>query len=110
MERLRRRMAIGPETVPDRSASVQPDSNPLYGPVVLAIHVLRSSSSVRIVAAETVWLPPLPRTVTVAARPDGVRVATFSPFSVPSVTGFSRRPAWAAVKRAVQSWYGERLS
>jgi len=40
------------------------------------IHVLRSPSSVRTVAAETVWSPALPRTVTVAARPDPVRDAT----------------------------------
>src|ERR1051325_8599770 len=76
------------------------------GPANRVIHVLRSPSSVRTVAADTVWSPPLPRTVTVAARPDPVRDATRSPCSVPSVTGLSLLRAWAAVKRAAQGWEG----
>ena len=78
--------------------------------MVEVIQLLRSSSSVRIVPAETVWLPPLPRTSTVAARPDGVVLATARLFRSPSRTVRSLRFASRSVNRAVHVWYGDRSS
>ena len=49
---------------------------PLYGPEMRVIQLLRSPSKARIVAPETTVVPPRPTILSVAARPDGPREAT----------------------------------
>jgi hypothetical protein len=68
------------------------------------IQVLRRPSSIRIVAAGTLRVPSLPRTSTVAARPEGVRAVTARPSSSPSRTDRSLRFASRSVNVAVHVW------
>ena len=74
------------------------------------IHVLRSPKAVRTEAAETTRSPPLPRSNTEAARPDGVRDSTSSPRNRPAVMPRNRRRASRSLKRAVQVCTGDKSS
>ena len=98
-------------TRPPYPAAVRRRNRAAQGPAIRVIQVLRSPNRVRIVAAPTVWSPPLPRTSTVAARPDGVRARDRAG---PAGRRAARRRACArasrCVNRAVQVWYGDRSS